>query len=178
MLSTSKRKEYFKKLGLGEYNKTNILKLQKKYFVRAVDKDGIYGNNTDKLLQSLYNVEMNSKNFNLSEFRCECNGKYCTGYPAIVDAQLVRNLQTLRGEGGAITITSGLRCKKLNSKLSGSSKNSRHLKGKAADIYCNRLTGTKAKRNKLIKRWYRLPKANYAYGNTKGMGNAVHVDVK
>lgn len=178
MLNNAQRKFYFNALGLGEYNRNNILKLQKRYFVRSMDKDGIYGTNTDRLLRSLYNVTMNSKNFKLSEFQCGCGGRYCTGYPAVVNSQLVRNLQTLRNEGGPITITSGLRCSRYNARLSGSISRSKHTQGKAADIYCRNLTATRGKRNALIRRWYRLPNATYAYGNTAGMGNAVHVDVK
>ena len=40
LLTTAKRKEYFDKLGLGEYNEANIKKLQKKY-LRKKDVDGI-----------------------------------------------------------------------------------------------------------------------------------------
>ena len=37
LLSEAKRKEYFRALGLGDYNKANIKALQKKYFTRKGD---------------------------------------------------------------------------------------------------------------------------------------------
>ena len=57
LLAESTRKKYFKELGLGEYNKSNIKKLQKKYFSRQSDIDGIYGTDTDNLLRHVYNVK-------------------------------------------------------------------------------------------------------------------------
>ena len=53
LLTVDKRKEYFKDLGLGEYSKENVLKLQKKYFTREKDRDGKYGSDTDNLLRHI-----------------------------------------------------------------------------------------------------------------------------
>ena len=184
MLGIKKRQEYLKALGLytgsidgkwGPKSKAATLALQKKYFKRKSDQDGKYGPDTDKLLQSAYNCR-DLKYFKLSEFRCNC-GK-CTGYPAVMNRQLLLNIEDLRKKNGSITITSGLRCKYKNSSLSGSSSTSRHMSGKAVDFYNANLTGTKAKRNATVKKWYGYKKARYAYANTSGMGNAVHVDVK
>lgn len=174
MLSKKKRKEYLKAVGCAD-----VKSFQKKY-MRAKDVDGKYGTNTDKALQSVYNVlTYGDGYFKPEEFRCKCGGKYCTGYPAIIDVQLIKNLAYLRKDSGKpITISSGLRCKKWNAKQSGSASKSRHMSGKAADIISSVLTNTKDARNKLIKRWYSFKKANYAYGNTSNMGKAVHVDVK
>lgn len=178
MLSNAQRKEYFAYLGLGEYNSANVLKVQKKYFKNADEHDGKYGNKTDIVVQNLYILKKYGKNFALPEFICECGGKYCTGYPAILDKNLIKNIQKWRDSYGSITITSGLRCKVYNSKCVGSSSTSRHMKGKALDFYNKKLTGTKSARTSTIKLWYSMANANYAYGNTSNMGNAVHVDVK
>ena len=40
LLTVEKRKEYFKALGLGEYNEENIKALQKRYMLRKSDADG------------------------------------------------------------------------------------------------------------------------------------------
>ena len=80
LLTEATRIKYFEKLGLGEYNEANIKKLQKKY-LRKKDVDGIYGTNTDNLLRHVYNVKAYTKNFEPEEFKCECGGRYCTGYP-------------------------------------------------------------------------------------------------
>lgn len=69
-----------------------------------------------------------TKNFRTREFKCPCCGvvKY--------DKELVDKLQILRNLiGCSITITSGYRCSKFNTKLKGYVK-SHHLTGKAADI--------------------------------------------
>ena len=178
LLSTAKRKEYFKFLGLGEYNPTNILKLQKKYFVRKKDCDGEYGPDTDTLLYNLYVVTRYAPHFALTEFRCHCGGKYCTGYPARLSIQLLKNLEKMRTKfGGPINISSPLRCPEWNKRQTGSASNSRHTKGKAVDIY-GPLTNTAAKRAKVKSYWYTLTGSNYCYFGTSNMGSSVHCDVK
>ena len=73
---------------------------------------------------------MLSNNFSRAEFKCKC-GKcdYDT-----VDSELVVVLQLLRDYIGLpITITSGNRCPEHNANVGGS-KNSYHIRGRAADI--------------------------------------------
>ena len=157
-----------------EYNEA-VLKFQKKAFRRKEDQDGIGGNDTLIAVQTFVNFK-DIKYFEPEEFRCNCG--HCTGYPAVIDKQLLKNLDHLRKNYGSITITSGVRCKWKNSRLSGSSSTSKHMKGKAADFYNAKLTGTRAKRTAMVKKWYTYKNASYSYANTAGMGNAVHVDVK
>ena len=186
LLTLAKRKEYFKYLGLGEYNKTNILKLQKKYFTRKKDQDGLYGQNTDYLLRHVYNVKRVCKNFEPQEFKCECGGKYCTGYPVQMKATELYNLQTIRTHyGKPMRITSGLRCKGYNNSLKGSVKNSKHMTGFAADFYIAGVTDSLAGRKSLIAYLKKLPNFDYAYSNgwcslgygfsASYMGSAVHM---
>lgn len=188
LLTSAKRKEYFNYLGLGAYNKANILKFQKKYFTRAKDHDGLYGPNTDNLLRHVYNVKKYAgKNFKPEEFRCGCGRKYCTGYPTYMKPAELANLQTIRTHyGKPMQITSGLRCKGFNSRLKGSSTNSKHLTGQAADFYMAGVTDTLARRKSAIAYIKKLPNHNWTYGNgwcSKGysvsapnMGNAIHTD--
>ena len=103
MLSVKKRQEYLKYLGyykgaidgkVGSGTKKAYKDLQNDYFFRAKDKDGLYGKNTDILLQNAYNVKKYAKNFNLkTELSCHCKGKYCTGYPAIYSVNALTYLQ-------------------------------------------------------------------------------------
>jgi len=190
MLTIRQRKTYLKKLGYydGKINsiedaelKAAYKDLQDDYFRNKKDRDGVYGKNTDILLVNAYNVHLYTKSFELREFRCGCGGQYCTGYPVLLDTQLLKNLQKVRTKFGPITITSGMRCKTYNNSLKGSSRTSRHMHGKAADIY-NTKTRTEAGRKTVMAYWKKLPKANYTYcnigNNHPNMGNAVHVDVK
>lgn len=190
LLTKKKRQEYLKFLGfydgkidgkVGLKTKEAYSSLQKAYFTRESDIDGKYGTDTDKLLKNAYNVKKHCEDFKLEEFKCGCGGKYCTGYPVELSTQLLKNLQAVRDEFGAITITSGMRCKKHNSRLAGSSTTSRHLKGKAADIK-NTTSKTEAGRKKIMAFWKTLKGQRYTYCNIKGshanMGTAVHVDVK
>ena len=154
--------------------------LQAKYFIKPDDVDGKYGKNTDILLRSAYNCR-NSKYFKLLEFRCKCGGKYCTGFPAEVDINLILGLNKLRtAAGGPLAITSGLRCKTWNAKQGGASA-SRHMQGKAADI-TGTPTNTPAKRKSIKATWMRQRNARYTYcqedSNKYKMGSSVHVDVK
>ena len=186
LLSVAKRKAYFKALGFGEYNTANIKKLQKKY-LRAKDVDGVYGKDTDNLLRHVYNVKTLAPNFSPEEFKCECGGKYCTGYPSFMKKVELKNLQRIRDHyGKPITVTCGLRCKTYNSKCKGSISNSLHLTGYACDFYQKGVTDTLANRKKAIKYIKTLPHHHYTYGNgcnSNGyavsapyMGNALHTD--
>lgn len=186
LLSVETRKAYFKRLGLGEYNATNIKKLQKKY-LRSKDVDGVYGIDTDRLLRHVYNVTTCTKNFKPEEFKCECGGRYCTGYPSYMKQVELKNIQSIRTHfGKPMTVTCGLRCKPYNSRLSGSIPNSKHLSGYATDFYMAGVTDTLANRKAAIKYIKKLPNHNYTYGNginSDGariaagyMGNALHTD--
>ena len=190
LLSKKTRQTYLKKLGfykgeidgkIGPKTKKAYEDLQKAYFTRKKDIDGIYGKNTDILLRNAYNVKTYCENFKLQEFKCGCGGKHCTGYPIELNTQLLKNLQAVRKKFGVITITSGMRCKKHNASLVGSSTTSRHLKGKAVDIKCV-ISNDESGRLSIMKFWKTLPKWRYTYcnisGSHKNMGNAVHIDVK
>ena len=188
LLSEAKRREYFKALGLGEYNKANIKALQKKYFKRKGDIDGIYGKDTDNLLRHVYNCSK-TKNFSPSEFVCDCGRKYCTGYPTYMRDFQLRHLQTIRDHyGRPMTITSGMRCRTRNHRVKGIP-NSLHLYGQATDFYMKGVTDTLKNRRKAIEWIKKQKRHNYTYGNgcssVKGrnphapyMGNALHTDTK
>lgn len=187
MLSVRNRQVYFQAIGIdcgkidniwGAKCKAATLELQKRYFPHYVNGqnqlDGIYGKNTDILLQSAYNCR-DLKYFKLSEFKCKCGGKYCNGYPAVVSRELALKLdKTLRPKYGAIKIISGLRCATWNTKQGGVS-GSRHKLGKAVDFQCALSKKGATYRKQIIafcKKHFR-----YSYGNTAGMGSSIHVDV-
>lgn len=189
LISIEKRKQFFKALGLGEYNKANILKFQKKYFPRKQDWDGLYGNDTERLLKHVYNVTKHSKNFTPDEFICGCGGKYCTGYPDYMKAKQMEHIQAIRTHyGKPMTVTCGIRCKRFNAMLGGSIANSKHMTGKATDFYIQGVTDTLANRKKSIKWIKKLKNHSYTYGNginsignyvnAPNMGNALHTDTK
>ena len=71
-----------------------------------------------------------SPHFNRSEFKCKCNS--CD--QDTIDVELIEVLERLRAWAKLpITINSGNRCKAYN-KAIGGSKNSQHVKSRAADI--------------------------------------------
>ena len=73
--------------------------------------------------------------FKKQEFACKC-GKYCDGYPAEIDMNMVKIADEIRARiGKPISINSGLRCKAHNANVGGVS-NSQHLYGNAADLGC------------------------------------------
>ena len=180
MLSLKSRRKYLKKLGFykGAFTAANdkaaYLRLQKKYFSRKKDRDGMYGNDTDILLRSAWNCR-DLKYFKLEEFKCHCGGKYCTGYPAVVSRSLVTKLdKKVRPKYGSTSIISGLRCARHNAAVGGVS-NSKHKQGKAVDFQ-NKTTRKGASSRRSVISWcYRY--FAYAYGNTAGMGASVHVNV-
>lgn len=199
MLKIKERQEYLKYLGYykgkidgieGKQTKAGYKALQQKYFIRKKDIDGIYGTNTERLLVSAYRVKKYTKNFNLAEFRCECGGKWCTGYPTTLSVDLLKYAQKLRDRYGVMYVTSGLRCERYNANIGGI-RGSKHTLGKAIDFY-NAKTSTLASRKAIID-WYanHCPNMYYCYCNgyarfrigreypsVKTMGSSIHFDVK
>lgn len=172
---------YLQRLGLycdlidgkaGEKTKAARKAVQKKAGLKQTgSKTSAY----EKALKQQYakrDKNLLSKHFKKSEFKCGCRGRYCDGYPATVSPQLIGILEKIRADyGKPITITSGVRCKKYNNSLKGSIKTSKHLYGKAADIYIPgaSLSGIRSKAY--------LYGAAYSYYGTTNMGNAVHINV-
>ena len=110
------------------------------------------------------------KYFKKPEFACKC-GKYCNGYPAEIDMNMVKIADQIRNRiGKPITINSGLRCKTHNANVGGVS-NSQHLLGKAADLGCpNGFTPTQM-----------ASIAEEIIGNTGGIGVyswGIHIDTR
>lgn len=107
--------------------------------------------------------------FTREEFRCQCGGKYCNGFPAEPQELLLRQADTLRKMVGPMRLSSGLRCKTHNAEVGGVS-NSRHLSGKAMD-FC--VTGKTSAQ--LLAEIKKLPKIRYAYAIN---ANYVHMDIE
>ena len=73
--------------------------------------------------------------FNRQEFVCCCEGRYCDGFPAEMNSDLLARLEAVRLLlGGPVIITSGVRCPTRNEEVGGV-ENSQHLFGQAADCY-------------------------------------------
>lgn len=194
LLSVEKRKAIFQYLGLGEYTKANIKAFQKKYMLRKSDWDGVYGQNTDNTLRTVYYTKKYTKNFKPEEFRCECGGKYCCGYPSFMKPAMLKHIQAIRDHyDEPIIVTCGLRDKTWNSKLGGSIQNSLHMQGLAVDFFQSGVTDPLAKRKSSIKWIAKQKNHHYTYGNgiyrlttdktysgsvsAPYMGNCLHTDV-
>ena len=160
--------------GIVGTNTINAIKAVQRRYGLVVD--GIYGTRTNAAINS--NIGGGSStHFKKAEFKCECSGRFCNGYPGgNTSAKLLGILESLRSYyGKPITVTSGQRCPTYNRQIGGIS-NSAHIYGKAADIYIPGICDTVAGRRQVISKAYALGAA-YAYGNTPGMGNAVHINV-
>lgn len=80
-----------------------------------------------------------SEFFTREEFRCQCGGKYCNGFPVEPEGELLRVCNEIRRRLGVpVTIVdnggSGVRCPQHNAAVGGVA-NSNHLYGKAADLH-------------------------------------------
>jgi hypothetical protein len=103
------------------------------------------------------------------EFRCQCGGRYCKGYPAEPSETLVRLADKVRGHFGKPGHrSSGLRCSQWNA-LQGGVSTSRHMSGKALDF---RIEGKTAKQ--VLEYVQKQPECRYAYDID---GTYVHMDV-
>lgn len=79
------------------------------------------------------------KYFSRAEFKCQCKGKYCNGFPVEPQERIVRICEEIRERLGVpITIVesggSGVRCKQHNAEVGGAA-NSYHMLGRAADLH-------------------------------------------
>lgn len=157
-----------------------LKKVNKKYLPSKFHTD-LYYKETDIVLRNLRRLKQNDiQYFELTEFKCNCKGRYCSGYPGVLNARLLINLDMMREEIGPITITSGMRCQEYNDSLEGSSTTSYHLPVngcKAADI-CAEVTRDKEGRDDVKALWKTYPKAGYTYSDTPNMYTSVHVQVK
>lgn len=80
--------------------------------------------------------------FDREEFRCQCKGKYCNGFPVEPQEKLVRTVDEIRRRLGVpVTIVesggSGVRCEVHNRNVGGVA-NSDHKTGNAADLHSNK----------------------------------------
>ena len=74
--------------------------------------------------------------FDREEFRCQCGGKYCNGFPNEPHEATVRFADAIRKRvGKPIRVNSGLRCPTWNS-IQGGVANSNHMTGGAMDLGC------------------------------------------
>lgn len=187
LLTNEQRKTKFKYLGLGEYNKSNILKFQKMAFPNNKNEwDGLYGKNTDNALRTFYNVKKYGKNFSPSEFRCNCGR--CCGYPTYMKQVEIKHIQAIRNHyKKPAIITSALRCPTENRRVGGVA-NSGHLKGYAVDFYMKGVTDSVPGRNKALMFIKKLPYHQFTYGShmvdsegnyrsASSMGNVMHTEV-
>lgn len=77
--------------------------------------------------------------FDRDEFKCQCKGKYCDGFPEEPEEELVRTCDEIRRRLGVpVSIVdsggSGVRCPRHNAAVGGVG-NSNHLYGRAADLH-------------------------------------------
>lgn len=77
--------------------------------------------------------------FSREEFRCQCGGRYCNGFPVEPEEKLVRTVDAIRRKLGVpVSIVdaggSGVRCRQHNANVGGVA-NSEHLYGRAADLH-------------------------------------------
>ena len=72
--------------------------------------------------------------FRREEFRCQCGGKYCNGFPAEPVEETVRLADEIRRRAGVpLNVNSGVRCTRHNADVGGVW-NSLHLTGQAIDL--------------------------------------------
>lgn len=167
----------------GALSKEACRRFQQDYGIRD---DGYGGPETDKALLDAVVKGMPGKDitvpsktgtfwdeieyFTREEFRCQCGGKYCDGFPAEPDETLVRLVNDIRKKAGRPAHrSSGLRCPTWNA-IQGGVSNSKHMSGKALDFFVEGVSGSD-----LLAMAQSDPRTSYAYIID---GQYVHVDVR
>lgn len=146
----------------------------------GLDPDGVFGPETEKMIlaavagtaRPVEQVDFwgGIKYWTREEFRCQCGGQYCDGFPTEPDKILVCLADNVREYFGMPGIrSSGLRCKEWN-RIQGGVENSRHIYGKALDF---RIEGKTS--DEILSYVKTLPEVRYAYAID---GTYVHMDVE
>lgn len=118
----------------------------------GIPDDGVWGEQTDAAIREyIYSgeeLEVSETTdafwneiefFDREEFRCQCGGKYCDGFPVEPQEKMVRTVNEIRRRLGVpVSIVtaggSGVRCSIHNANVGGVG-NSNHLYGRAADLH-------------------------------------------
>lgn len=136
----------------------------------GVTVDGVAGEVTTKARDNNNLSWDNIKHFKKTEFTCKCGCGLNN-----IDLKLVKVLEEIRNHfGQPCTVTSGCRCKTHNARVGGV-QGSRHVVGKAADIYVKGVSASTllAYTKSLVAQG----KLRYTYTNNSNMNGVVHVDV-
>lgn len=167
----------------GTLSKTATKAFQKDF---GLNPDGICGTETEKALKHAVCYDMPAKKeettttstgtfwdeieyLSREEFRCQCGGKYCNGYPDEPSEKLVRLGNDVRKHfGKPLHRSSGLRCSTWNA-MQGGVSNSKHMYGKALDFRIEGKTSAQ-----VLDYVNTLSGVNYAYAID---GKHVHMDV-
>lgn len=131
----------------GSLSKIATRSFQKDYGLTA---DGDFGAATERKILSVVASGEKPKNtttttdsawkniryFTKAEWKCQCGGRYCNGYPAEIDMTTVKYADEIRHRlGKPLNVNSGLRCRQHNLNEGGVS-DSQHLFGTAVDLGC------------------------------------------
>ena len=153
---------------------TNTIAKCKEYQLKnGLTVDGVCGVNTRAKLNSIItNLTWDDiKYFKKSEFDCKCGCGLNN-----IDLKLVNILDEIREYfGKPCIITSGCRCQKYNDSLKGSIKNSKHVQGKACDIWISGVSKTALLAK--CREYVANGRATYTYTNSTNMARAVHIDI-
>ena len=109
-----------------------------------------------------------TKNFKVSEFACKCCGKNNIDQRVINMAQVIREYL-----GVPVKINSGYRCTKHNKEVGGVA-NSKHTKGLAADLSCEK--GQTALWNATQKLYAEGKLPDLDYCRRRGYKTFIHID--
>ena len=128
----------------GEQSELATKRMQEKL---GLEPDGVWGNQTDAAVRRALGMDTETTGtwwddiefFTQDEFRCQCGGKYCDGFPAEPQEEMVRACNEIRRRLGVpVQIVdaggSGVRCATHNANVGGVA-NSLHLTGNAADLH-------------------------------------------
>ena len=133
--------------------------------------DGICGISTRNSLNN-QGLNWNSiRHFRKSEFTCKCGCGLNN-----IDLKLVEILDNIREHfGKPVIVTSGCRCSTHNKRVGGV-QGSRHVLGKASDIYVQGVSSIELL--KYTQSLVNQGKARYTYTNNSNMNGVVHIDIE
>lgn len=155
--------------GIAGDNTCNILidEIKTEQMRLDVTADGLAGDNTENARNNKLGWDR-IKHFKKSEFTCKCGCGLNVEYLDVV--QIADEIREQFNRPAIVT--SGTRCKKHNKEVGGVV-NSRHLQGKAIDLYVQGVSGSQLL--EAVKKYMYRKGIRYTYIIQNG--NAVHMDI-
>ena len=114
-----------------------------------------------------------------NQVACQCNGRYCNGSTLQFNRRMAKAMVTLNNycneNGYVLQVTSGMRCLNHNLDVASSGSTSKHIEGRACDIWIYGKDGKWVSKEEIYKILLKIPGCEYISTNPTYDGSATYI---